>query len=71
MKGWMIALTVLFVAATLGGCSWFQSKENAEKPATTESTMTSTTTSVDTTPDTYVEPRRPWGTETLDNLQKP
>ena len=72
MKCWIVVLTVLFAAVMLSGCSWFQSKENSEKPSTTQSTMSDTTPAPETsTHDTYVEPRRPWGSETLDNLQKP
>ncbi len=73
MKGWIVVIAVMFVAATLGGCSWFQSKENAEKPASTQSTMSDnySTPPSSSQPDSYVEPKRPWGSETLDNLQKP
>ena len=78
MKVWTVALTVLFAAAMLGGCGFFQQKKGDEwEPAKTSSgTSESNTTNSEsyrTQPpaETYVEPSRPWGSETRDNLLVP
>ena len=75
MKVWTVALTVLLAAAMLGGCGLFQSKEK-EQPDTTRSAMAEPDTwnepAMMTPPaESYVEPARPWGSETRDNLERP
>jgi hypothetical protein len=79
MKVWTVALTALFAAAMLGGCGFFQKKGDEWEPAKTSSGMSDSNASatpvepVRTQPpaETYVEPLRPWGSETRDNLLVP
>ena len=71
----MLAVLAIAVAAALvGGCSLFKAKDESEKPETTSSAMSSETPSTEPAAppaETYVEPARPWGAETRDNLVNP
>ena len=83
-RGMVAALVVVFVAALMGGCSFFKGQDKddpfAGGPEKTSSSRPADTTISDSNAsmnnyeppaETWVEPARPWGAETRDNIEQP